>query len=118
MGFIRKFFGGSNAAPAQIAYEEVHAEATERGDTLVELNIVGEAAYQDALARIAGPKDADGKHTGVGVTLRCEPANTYDRNAVRVEVMGQLLAYVARASRSTLSTHHGCVQGSDRSTRG
>jgi hypothetical protein len=71
VGLIRRFFGGSSAAPAQIAYEEVHAEATERGDTLVELNIVGEGAYQDALARIAGPKDADGKHTGVGVTLRC-----------------------------------------------
>lgn len=102
MGLIRRFFGGPSAAPVQISIEEAHAEAAERGDKLVELNIVGEAAYQGALARLAGPKDADGKHAAFGVTLRCEPANAYDRNAVRVEVMGQLLAYVARAQAALL----------------
>ena len=32
----------------------------------------------------------------VGTSLRCEPTNEYDANAVRVEVMGQLFGYVAR----------------------
>jgi hypothetical protein len=75
----------------------------ESGDTLVELNIVGEGSYQEALARIAGPKEAEGKHMGVGVTLRCEPKNTYDHNAVKVEVMGVCVAYIARAQAALLS---------------
>ena len=87
VGLIRRLFGGSRGEPAQASIEGLHASAVESGDTLVELNVVGEGSYQEALARIAGP-EAEGKHIGVGVTLRCEPKNTYDHNAVKVEVMG------------------------------
>jgi hypothetical protein len=38
-----------------------------------------------------------------GVTLRCEPTNEYDPNAVRVEVMGQRVGYVARDQAGTVS---------------
>ena len=63
---------------------------------LVELNIVGESYHQDALAAISGPKGAGGKQMAVGTTLRCEPRNQYDPNAIRVEVMGQQVGHVAR----------------------
>jgi hypothetical protein len=69
----------------------------------VELDIVGEGPRQDALAMIAGPKEAESKLKIVGVTLRCEPSNPYDANAIRVEVMGQHVAYVAKAQAGWLS---------------
>jgi hypothetical protein len=112
MGVIRRLFGAANsseaahaepipaqplASPRILAAEEVRADANEHGDVLVELDIVGEEPHQDTLARIAGPKEPEGKQKLVGVTLRCEPTNEYDRNAVSVEVMGQHVAYVARA---------------------
>ena len=55
------------------------------------------------MAAIAGPKGIDGKQLVVGVTLRCEPTNTYDCNAVRVEVMGQQVGYSARDEAAVLS---------------
>jgi hypothetical protein len=70
---------------------EVRTDAAESGDELVELKIVGESYRQAAIAAIAGPKEPEGKSFRVGVTLRHEPENAHDRNAVRAEVMGQLL---------------------------
>jgi hypothetical protein len=72
-------------------------------DGPVELEIVGESYRQETLAEIAGPKDWEGKWHHVGVTLRCDPRNEYDQNAVRVEVMGQLVGYVARSTAEHLS---------------
>jgi hypothetical protein len=77
--------------------------AADDGDELVELNIVGESHHQDTLQEIAGPKRPEGKRTLAGVTLRCEPENPYDANAIRVEVLGHLLAHVARDQAAILS---------------
>lgn len=80
----------------------------------VELEVVGESYRQDALERIAGPKDQGGKQHPVGVTLRCEPDNDYDENAVRVEVMGQLVGYIGAEEAEQLSPalqrHRGVVE--------
>jgi hypothetical protein len=81
---------------------EVRADAADDGVDLIELEIVGESYRQDALALIAGPKDAEGKQFRVGVTLRCEPANQYDPNAVRVEAFGQHVGYVSRLHAGSL----------------
>jgi hypothetical protein len=70
---------------------------------LVEVETRGASFRQDALASIAGPKEPSGKRFRVGVTLRCEPHNPKDEHAVRVEVMGQLVAYVVRKDASTLA---------------
>jgi hypothetical protein len=117
MGVIKRLFGVPNspdpapakpvsaqpfASPRMVAAEEVRTTAGEQGDVLVELDIVGEEPHQDVLARIAGPKEPEGKQKVVGVTLRCEPTNEYDRNAVSVEVMGLHVAYVARAQAALL----------------
>lgn len=107
MGFLRDLVSktsGTGRRPVSEAQDmAVRADAVEDGDDLVELNIVGESHRQSALAAIAGPKDGEGKAHRVGATLRCEPSNPYDRNAVRVEVMGQLLAYCAREQAAELS---------------
>jgi hypothetical protein len=83
------------------AAEQVQAEEGE--PQLVEIEVHGESFHQDMLEALAGPKGPDGKHVLEGVTLRCEPDNPHDPNAVRVEVMGQLLGYVAREQAAVVS---------------
>jgi hypothetical protein len=85
------------------AASEVQADAEADGEGLLEIEVVGESHRQEALERIAGAKDEQGKQMSVGITLRAEPSNEYDRNAVRVECYGQLLGYVARDAASRLS---------------
>jgi hypothetical protein len=87
----------------QEAAAEVHAQADVDDESLIEIEVVGESHRQHALEQIAGGKDESGKQLRVGVTLRAEPSNEYDRNAVRVECYGQLLGYVARRVASILS---------------
>lgn len=71
-------------------------DADEKDVFFAELDVVGESYRQDALGLVAGPRQPDGVRRRVGVTLRCEPDNPYDCNAVRVEVMGQHVAYIRR----------------------
>ena len=100
MGLLRRIFGGAPGEPAQrppsmrtVAAERVEAEVDD-DEQLVEVQVVGEGPRQEKLAQIAGPKTPDGKEMFVGVTLRCEPANPVDPNAIRVEVMGQHVGYL------------------------
>lgn len=85
------------------------------GENPVEIDVVGEARYQDNLERLAGKKQAVGKEHRVGVTLRCEPTNPYDSNAVRVESMGLVVGYLpkqlAEAACAGISRHGGAVEG-------
>ncbi len=95
----------------QVVSSEVHeAVGADEGD-LLELEIVGESHTQHVLGAIAGRKDAEGKRERVGVTLRCQPDNTYDGNAIRVEVMGQLTGHVSRGQAGLLSPlmQHSCA---------
>jgi hypothetical protein len=87
---------GPADTPYQRALVEFCEHVEEDLDALVSIMVVGESFRQDALELVAGPKDEDGKRMVVGVTLRCEPENTHDPNAVRVEVMGQHVGYVKR----------------------
>jgi hypothetical protein len=80
----------------------VYEDALAQGFDLVEVETKGASFRQGSYVGIAGDKDEDGKHALVGVTLRCEPSNVEDRNAVRVEVMGQLLGYVERHEAAVL----------------
>jgi hypothetical protein len=89
--------------PQQEPIAEVLEAPAHDDRELIELEIVGESFHQDAFAAIAGPKEAEGKRQRVGVTLRCEPDNEYDSNAIRVEVMGQPLGHVSRKTAALLS---------------
>src|SRR5262249_42960395 len=107
VGFLDRLFSrstGNSSPKREMAAWEVQAAAAEdSNDDLIELEVVGESQRQEALAKLTGPKCWDGYETHVGVTLRCEPKNEYDANAVRVEAMGQLVGYVARDKASVLS---------------
>jgi HIRAN domain len=111
MGFLQRLLGKPESAARtqrELAAEHVQTEADDLD--LVEFEIVGESHRQPELEALAGPKEIDGKEVLVGVTLRCEPDNEYDGNAVRVEVMGQHLGYVARDQAVALSPamQNGC----------
>ena len=99
MGFLRRVFGRDEAPQSDVreaVLVEIRATLDDPDEELHELSVVGESYRQDALEMLAGPKDADGKRRLVGVTLRCEPDNEFDANAIRVEAMGQHVGYVAR----------------------
>jgi hypothetical protein len=61
------------------------------GDDRVE--VVGESFYRAALTRIAATA---GPSRVLSATLRPDPSNPYDRNAVRVEIDGELVGHVPR----------------------
>lgn len=116
MGLRDPWRGQHTATRREEARKHVAYEAEAAPDELIELHIVGESYHQDALAAIAGPKGLDGKEFAVGATLRCEPSNPYDANAIRVEVMGQLLGHVGREQAALLSPaiargYAGCIEG-------
>lgn len=68
-----------------------------------ELCAVGEAQCQEALLRIAGPKDVSGAHLAVVATLRRDPENSHDANAVGVYVEGRRVGYLPRAEAQEVS---------------
>jgi hypothetical protein len=105
MGFFKRL-GRQNVATSPTDEEviQIRLNAQEIGDgDLFEIEVVGESHYQAELQRIAGPKEPGGKHHRCGVTLRCEPKNKYDKNAIGVEVMGMTMGYVARDTAARLS---------------
>lgn len=59
-----------------------------------DVEVKGEANYQDALSAICGGKCHDGYQKSVVATLLPEPANKYDKNAVQVYVENRLVGYV------------------------
>jgi hypothetical protein len=61
------------------------------------LNLIrGEAHYSEVLRRYTGPPREHGYLVPVPVTLKREPANPYDPNAIRAEVGGELVGYIMR----------------------
>lgn len=62
------------------------------------LSVVGESHYQPALRAIVGNRDAFGFENAVSATavLVPEPRNRHDRNAVRVDIDGRTVGYIAR----------------------
>lgn len=58
--------------------------------------IVGEASYQAALEQFAGPKTEQGADVQCEVLLVCESGNRHDRLAVRVDLNGVTVGYLAR----------------------
>lgn len=96
MGHMYRLFGRAGASERRT--ERVMAEAglldEIPSDDLIEIRVRGSSYYQDAFEGIAGQQTAEPKRVRVGVSLRHEPGNQFDPNAVRVEVMGQLLGYI------------------------
>jgi hypothetical protein len=61
-----------------------------------DLEVVGEASYQDALWLICGGSKGDRLRHEVVAVLVPEPENPHDRNAISVRVGGHLVGYLPR----------------------
>jgi HIRAN domain len=62
----------------------------------IEVGVVGESHYQDALTAIAGGKRPDGANLQTQAALVFEPTNPYDPDAVAVYVDGHKVGYLPR----------------------
>lgn len=63
----------------------------------------GESFNQESLRTLAGPLRRNGYLVPVDVTLRRDPENEHDFDAVRVEVNGELAGYIAKEFAANLS---------------
>jgi hypothetical protein len=81
-----------------------------------DLELVGEASYQDALWSICGGAEGDRiRHRVIGLLVR-EPTNPHDPNAIRVDIDGLTVGYLSAedavrygAGLSALVAQHGCA---------
>jgi HIRAN domain len=63
-----------------------------------DLEVVGELAYQDALWRLSGGTLGDRIRRQIVAALVPEPTNPYDANAIAVQIDGQVIGYLPRAT--------------------
>jgi hypothetical protein len=67
-----------------------------KGEGKFTIGAVGESFYQDALEAITGGRTHQGWSKRIRATLSCENNNPYDAKAVRVDILGQKVGYLAR----------------------
>jgi len=61
-----------------------------------ELEVVGEANYQEGLSRLCGGRTKNGHFKEVTATLTHEDDNPYDSKAIRVEIENVTVGYLNR----------------------
>src|SRR4051794_15864962 len=61
-----------------------------------DLEVVGEASYQDALWSICQGAEGAQVHQQVVAVLVPEPQNPYDANAISVQIEGRVIGYLSR----------------------
>lgn len=76
------------------------------GDGSYSFEIVGESVYQDALLAICGSKTERGHEHYCLATLKPEPRNPHDRNAVAVFILGKRVGYLSRDDAVAFKKHH------------
>ncbi|MDP5307894.1 HIRAN domain-containing protein [Paracoccus spongiarum] len=108
MWLLKALFGGKNrsAPPASSSAAEPKARPAKanarRGSVVTNLktfpsNMVGESNYQDALAKVAGGYQRDSQAFEIPAVIALDPANSYDPNAVKVEIKGVTVGYLPAA---------------------
>lgn len=88
----RDWLGGRSRQPAAPA-NALRTFLLE-GDELVEA--VGESFYQPALLTQCGARRGDAVRFPCRASLVAQPDNPYDRNAVAVQISGELVGHLAR----------------------
>ncbi len=81
MGMLRQLLTGSKPAQPRPLIEA-------QGE-MVDVDVVGEAAYQDALRSLK-------RRRNLKMVLRPDPTNPYDVNAVKVLIEGQTVGYLPK----------------------
>jgi hypothetical protein len=106
MGFLRRLLGGGEQPPNQRSTWRLEQRPAWMHDGMdvrfyegqEDLEVVGEASYQDNLWRIVGGHGASDEHVRVEVyaVLVAEADNPYDPNAISVWVQGLKVGYLSR----------------------
>lgn len=73
------------------------------------LKIVGESHYQDAIEELVGGRTEESADVEVDLSLVPESDNQYDPNAVGVEIDGELVGYLSRASAKKYRSKFGAL---------
>jgi hypothetical protein len=89
MGLLDRLMGGRSEMPA------VSVSLLDGQD---DLEVVGELAYQAALWRLCSGAPGDRVRHDIVAVLVPEPTNPYDANAIAVQIDGQLVGYLSRAT--------------------
>lgn len=96
MGLLDRMRGGRGPSVS------TRLEATAASVSLLggqdDLEVVGELAYQEALWRLSGGILGDRIRCHVVAVLVPEPTNPYDANAIAVQIDGQVIGYLPRAT--------------------
>lgn len=106
MGFLRRLLRGGEQPPDQRSASSPDRSPTWMRDGMEvqlcegreDLEVVGEASYQDNLWRVAGGRSSpeDRVRVDVYAVLVAETDNPYDANAVSVWVQGLKVGYLSR----------------------
>jgi hypothetical protein len=96
MGLLDRLRGGRGSLVAAQAEPRVSAVFLLGGHD--DLEVVGELAYQSALWRLRGGTIGEKVRCDVVAVLVPEPWNPYDANAVGVQIDGQVVGYLPRAT--------------------
>jgi hypothetical protein len=106
MGFLRRLLGGSEQPPDRRSASGPEQRPAWMHDSMEvqlyegreDLQVVGEASYQDNLWRVAGGRSSPNDRVRVDVyaVLVAETENPCDANAVSVWVQGLKVGYLSR----------------------
>lgn len=97
MGLLDRLRGvrRGSAGPARVETTAVSVSLLGGQD---DLEVVGERAYQDVLWDLSGGTVGDRIRRHIVAVLVPEPANPYDTNAIAVQIEGQVVGYLPRAT--------------------
>jgi HIRAN domain-containing protein len=97
MGLLDRLRGGSrgSSGPTRVKAPAVSVSLLGGQD---DLEVVGELVYQDALWRLSGGTVGDRIRRTIVAVLVPEPTNPYDANAIAVQIDGQVIGYLPRAT--------------------
>jgi len=96
MGLLDRLRGRrASSVPARLETTSVSVSLLGGQD---DLEVVGELAYQDVLWRLSGGTVGDRIRRHIVAVLVPEPTNPYDANAIAVQIDGQVVGYLSRAT--------------------
>src|SRR5436309_8378826 len=97
MGLLDRLGGGRRESSAPTRHEATAVSVSLLGGQ-DDLEVVGELAYQDALWRLSGGTLGERIRRQILAVLVPEPTNPYDANAIAVQIDGQVIGYLPRAT--------------------
>lgn len=112
MGLLKKLLRVADPTPQHGPDRATSPTVTLDGDGSFRVQVVGESRYRESFARIFGPRTPDGVDEERDASLVLDDDNAFDDHAVRVEIEGLPVGYLARgdarAYRRWLEAHgHG-----------